>query len=89
MQAGSLHAICLSIRNQRFHVRSVCLPHAEIATFVAGHLSAFAAVEVILSALALQEFAALCQFDAFGYGLVGLEFHISCIRLREIIALVK
>lgn len=64
--------------------RNFCLDYfdirvvqADISALVARDIAGFARIEVALSGLALQDFAALRDFDALCQCFVNLEFHMN------------
>ncbi len=65
------------MRHERQDVLLVRFRDGQVAALVTRHLARFTAVEVVLTVLALQELAALREFDALRDRLVGLEFHRS------------
>ena len=66
----------LVMRSERLHGAHILLGDVEVAALITGHGTAFTAVEVALTAFALQELAALGFDDALSDGFGRFLLHI-------------
>ena len=73
----------LGVRHHFFNVACVGSGNGDVSAFVACHFSAFAAVKVSLSALALNHFTVLGEANAFSNRLACLLFHRIRIYVRR------